>query len=137
MVMTIISVFVISTILLFYLAAVAFTAIRSYDYNVKFSTPTIFAIPLILVVTHIKIYNTHKLSNRKKAFKMLLFIFKKYPVAVAMFLTIIATNVAEQNVKLSNGANYRKTKSLQQKKRKKSIDKILQNNTYGDILWGT
>ncbi|MBF7019194.1 hypothetical protein ISO99_04645 [Staphylococcus sp. 18_1_E_LY] len=136
MIITSISIFVVSAILLFYLSAVTFTAIRSYDYNVKFSLPTLFAIPLILVLTHIKIYNTHKLSDRKKAFKMFMFIFKKYPVAVAMFLTIIATNIAEQNVQLSNGANYRKTNSPQQKKRKKSIDKVIKNNTYGEMLWG-
>ena len=137
MIITIISIFVVSAILLFYLAAVAFTAIRSFEYNVKFSLPTLFAIPLILIATHIKIYNTHKLSDRKKAFRMFIFIFKKYPVAIAMFLTIITTNIAEQNVKLSNGANYRKTKNLHQKKHKKSIDKILRGNTYGEMLWGT
>ncbi|HDG8707008.1 TPA: hypothetical protein PBT58_001855 [Staphylococcus aureus] len=136
MVITIISVFVISAILLFYLSAVTFTAVRSYDYNVKFSVPTLFAIPLILVSTHIKIYNTYKLSDRKKAFRMLLFIFKKYPVAIAMFLTIIATNIAEQNVKLSNGATYKKTENLQQKKRKKMINKVLQSNTYEEMLLG-
>lgn len=67
----------------------------------------------------------------------MIFIFKKYPVALAMFLTIIATNIAEQNVKLSNGANYRKSKYPQQKKRKKAIDKVLRGNVYGEMLWGT
>lgn len=54
-----------------------------------------------------------------------------------MFLTIIATNIAEKNVKLSNGANYRKSKYPQQKKRKKAIDKVLRGNVYGEMLWGT
>lgn len=137
MFITIISVFVVSAIVLFYLSAVTFTAVRANEHNVKFSLPTLFLIPLILVGTHMKIYNEHKLSDRKKAFRMFLFIFKKYPVALAMFLTIITTNVAEQNVRLNNGANYRKSKSLYQKKRKKSIDKVLKGNVYGDMLWGT
>lgn len=136
MIITIVSIFVVSAIILFYLSAVAFTAIRAYDYNVKFNLPTLFVIPLILIGAHIKIYNTHKLTDRKKAFRMFIFIFKKYPVAVAMFLTIITTNIAEQNVKLSNGANYRKTKSIHQTKRKKSIDKVLRGNTYGEMIWG-
>ncbi|MBY7663956.1 hypothetical protein FNK43_01575 [Staphylococcus agnetis] len=137
MVVTIIAVFVISAILLVYLSSVTFTAIRAYDYNVKFSIPTLFVIPLILIVTHINIYNTYKYSDKKKAFKLFLFIFKKYPVAIAIFLTIVASNIAEQNVKVSKGVSYRKTKSLQQKKRMKSIERVLRSNTYGEMLLGT
>ncbi|MCO4329955.1 hypothetical protein MTQ89_08155 [Staphylococcus hyicus] len=137
MVVTIIAVFVISAILLVCLSSVTFTAIRAYDYNVKFSIPTLFVIPLILIVTHINIYNTYKYSDKKKAFKLFLFIFKKYPVAIAIFLTIVASNIAEQNVKVSKGVSYRKTKSLQQKKRMKSIERVLRSNTYGEMLLGT
>ncbi len=137
MVITIISIFVVSAISLFYLSAVAFTAIRAYEYNVKFSVPTLFLIPLKLVGTHIKIYNDHKFSDRKRAFRMLLFIFKKYPVALAMFLTIVTTNIAEQNIKLSNGANYVKGKTVHQKRRKKAINKVLSSNAYGEMLWAT
>lgn len=137
MVITIISIFVVSAISLFYLSAVAFTAIRAYEYNVKFSVPTLFLIPLKLVGTHIKIYNDHKFSDRKRAIRMLLFIFKKYPVALAMFLTIVTTNIAEQNIKLSNGANYVKGKTVHQKRRKKAINKVLRSNAYGEMLWAT
>ncbi|HDZ8768658.1 TPA: hypothetical protein RUV07_001757 [Staphylococcus aureus] len=136
MIVAIIAVFVISAILLIYLSAVTFTAIRAFDYNIKFSILTLFMIPLILIVTHIKIYNTYKFSDKKKAFKLFMFIFKKYPVAIAIFLTIVASNIAEQNVKVSKGVSYRKTKSLQQKKRMKSIGRVLQSNTYGEMLLG-
>lgn len=136
MFMTILIIFVVSAILLFYLSAVSFTAIRAYEYKIKFSLPTLFAIPLILVSMHIEIYNTHKFSDKKKAFELLLFIFKKYPVALAIFLTIVATNIAEQNLNLSKGVSYKKAEKARQKKRMKSIDKILQSNTYGEMLLG-
>lgn len=136
MFMTIGIIFVVSAILMFYFSAVVFTAVRAYEHHVKFSVIVLFMIPITLVKTHIHMYNSHKFSDRKKAFKMLMFIFKKYPVALAMFLTIIATNVAEQNIQLSNGVNDKKSHHTRQKKRKNAIDRVLRGNEYGDLVYG-
>lgn len=82
----------------FYAVLVIYTFIRALDFKVRLRGLSSFKIPIDLILMHIKMYNELKRHDKKKAKKILIFVFTNYPVALTRLMVIICQEIAEIKV---------------------------------------
>ncbi|MDO5374784.1 hypothetical protein [Staphylococcus rostri] len=131
MVKTLLIIYIIATIILYYLSTVMFTAAWAYECNVRFTFSTYFAIPFILVRTHIRLYKEQKHYDKKKARKLLMLVFDQYRFALEILFLVVAKHMKEQNIQRSKEISYR----LQHKNRRQTIKMLIDDNKYEQALY--
>lgn len=104
----------------FYITLVIYSFIRALDFKIRLRGFSSFKIPIDLIIMHIIMYFEFKKKDKKKARKVLFFIFTNYPVALSRLMVIICQEIAEIEVL---GVNESKMIEMKNKK----VDKEQKN----------